>query len=113
MNKLLKINNCNSLFRVTVLKKDTFFDRKKIKMILFLEKVISLIICYIISILPYKKKKFVILICSYNNESFFWDNINSALSQKYSNFRIIFINDNSSDKTLSFLQSLKIKKKFL
>ncbi len=80
-------------------------------MILFLEKVISLIICYIVSILPYKKKKFVILICSYNNESFFWDNINSALSQKYSNFRIIFINDNSTDKTLSFLQSLKNKNK--
>ena len=31
----------------------------------------------------------------------------SALSQKYSNFRIIFINDNSSDKTLSFLRSFK------
>ena len=29
LNKLLKINNCNSLFRVTVLKKDTFLIEKK------------------------------------------------------------------------------------
>ena len=28
LNKLLKINNCNSLFRVTVLKKDTFLIEK-------------------------------------------------------------------------------------
>jgi len=78
-------------------------------MTLLIEKIICFVICYIFSFIPNKKKNFVILICSYNNESFFWDNINSALNQKYLNYRIIFINDRSTDKTSFFLKILKKK----
>lgn len=47
-----------------------------------------------------KQLPFVILITSYNNENYAKPNIISALSQKYSNFRVIFVNDHSTDNTL-------------
>jgi len=46
------------------------------------------------------EKPFVILIASYNNEKYAEENILSAIKQEYSNYRIIFINDCSSDRTL-------------
>jgi glycosyltransferase involved in cell wall biosynthesis len=52
-----------------------------------------------------KKKLFVILIASYNNEKYARLNIISAINQKYSNYRVIFINDGSSDKTLEVVQN--------
>lgn len=45
------------------------------------------------------EKKFVILISSYNNESFAIKNMRSAITQEYNTYRIIFINDCSSDST--------------
>lgn len=50
------------------------------------------------------ESKFVILICSFNNETWVEKNILSALDQAYENFRIIYINDASTDKTLEILQ---------
>jgi glycosyltransferase involved in cell wall biosynthesis len=50
------------------------------------------------------EKPFVILICSYNNEKYARDNIISAINQKYSNYRIIFVNDCSSDRTLEIVE---------
>lgn len=49
---------------------------------------------------------FVILIPSYNNEKFCTRNLRSALSQDYENFRIIYVNDASTDKTLENVQYL-------
>ncbi len=52
---------------------------------------------------PKEQKPFVILIPSYNNEKYCVANIHSALNQNYENYRIIFINDCSSDKTLELV----------
>jgi glycosyltransferase involved in cell wall biosynthesis/SAM-dependent methyltransferase len=46
-------------------------------------------------------KKFVIVIPSYNNSKWCVQNINSALSQNYDQFRIIFTDDCSSDDTFT------------
>lgn len=46
-----------------------------------------------------EEKRFVIVIPSYNNESWFEKNLASILEQQYSNFRIIYINDASTDGT--------------
>jgi glycosyltransferase involved in cell wall biosynthesis len=46
---------------------------------------------------------FVILIFSYNNEKWVDQNIHSALNQEYSNFRILYVDDASTDKTLEKL----------
>lgn len=51
-----------------------------------------------------EEKPFVIIIPSYNNEKFCIANINSALDQRYQNYRIIFINDCSSDRTLELVK---------
>ena len=50
------------------------------------------------------QKPFVVLITSYNNEKFTKKCILSALNQEYLNYRIIFINDCSSDNTLKILE---------
>lgn len=49
---------------------------------------------------------FVIVIASYNNESSCERNLMSALGQDYPNYRIIYINDNSSDQTLEHVQRI-------
>lgn len=46
-----------------------------------------------------EKPQFVVLICSYNNAWFYQANLLSALMQTYDNFRIIYIDDCSNDKT--------------
>ncbi|GAB5411429.1 MAG: hypothetical protein ChlgKO_05430 [Chlamydiales bacterium] len=51
-----------------------------------------------------EQKPFVILIPSYNNEAYCVENIRSALNQNYQNYRIIFINDCSSDRTLELVE---------
>lgn len=45
------------------------------------------------------QKPFVIIIPSYNNEHWYPLNLDSALSQIYNNYRVIYINDASTDKT--------------
>lgn len=47
------------------------------------------------------EKKFVIVIPSYNNSAYCVQNITSALTQNYDNFRIIFTDDCSSDDTFA------------
>jgi glycosyltransferase involved in cell wall biosynthesis len=47
----------------------------------------------------FENSKFVVLICSYNNEKWVEKNIASAIDQKYKNFRIIYVNDASTDST--------------
>lgn len=46
-------------------------------------------------------KKFVIIIPSYNNEKWCEQNLISALDQSYNNYKIIFIDDCSSDNNLT------------
>lgn len=50
-----------------------------------------------------KDKRFVIVIPSYNNEKWCERNIVSALNQSYDKFRIIFVDDCSSDRTFNLV----------
>ena len=52
------------------------------------------------------EKNMVIVILSYNNEKWVALNLTSALSQNYENFRIIYIDDHSSDKTFEIALDL-------
>lgn len=51
-------------------------------------------------------KSFVVLVASYNNEKVVQNNIDSILQQNYSKFRVIYINDMSTDKTLERLTEI-------
>jgi glycosyltransferase involved in cell wall biosynthesis len=48
-----------------------------------------------------KEKKFVFVISSFNNAKYCEKNLNSILSQNYENFRVIYIDDASTDNTYS------------
>lgn len=52
-----------------------------------------------------QNKKFVIVIPSYNNKYWFQRNLNSVFSQKYKNYRVIYIDDCSPDKTGELVES--------
>lgn len=47
----------------------------------------------------FDEKPIVVVIPSYNNEIWYKKNLDSVFSQKYSNYRVIYINDCSSDFT--------------
>lgn len=50
----------------------------------------------------------VVIVPSYNNEKWYFDNLQSILTQQnYSNFRVIYINDCSTDKTLTYVEEYK------
>lgn len=49
--------------------------------------------------LPDKPIYFVIIIPSYNNKAWYQKNLDSVLSQKYSHYHVIYMNDNSTDGT--------------
>lgn len=51
-------------------------------------------------------KEFVIFIASYNNEPWCEWNLKSVLSQKYKNFRIIYVDDCSKDRTSQVVQKI-------
>ncbi len=51
----------------------------------------------------------VIVVPSYNNMKWYENNLNSILKQEYSNYRILYINDSSSDETGLYVEEL-IKK---
>lgn len=46
-----------------------------------------------------EKSKFVVIIPSYNAETFCKKNLNSVLEQRYNNYRIVYIDDCSTDET--------------
>ena len=50
-------------------------------------------------ILTYTEKPIVILTTSYNNEKWVEKNLSSVLSQHYSNYRVLYFDDCSTDKT--------------
>ena len=43
------------------------------------------------------EKKIVVIIPSYNNVEFFLNNIDSVIQQKYKNYRVLYIDDSSTD----------------
>ncbi|TET05920.1 glycosyltransferase family 2 protein [Candidatus Dependentiae bacterium] len=52
-----------------------------------------------------EEKSFVIVIPSYNNSEWYERNLHSVFMQQYSNYRVIYIDDYSSDKTYEFVKS--------
>ena len=70
-------------------------------LISFLYKIYSKVILLIVGLVPIKEKKFVVFISSYNNEKYVKKNLKSVFNQKYSNYRVIYINDVSTDGTYS------------
>ena len=58
-------------------------------------------ICY-----AYDAAKFVVLICSYNNAQYVEANILSVVKQQYSNFRVIYVDDASTDNTYQILENV-------
>ena len=53
--------------------------------------------------------KFCIVIPSYNNENYVYQNLNSIFMQDYKTWRIVYVNDHSSDNTLSIVRQIKLE----
>lgn len=51
------------------------------------------------------ERPFVIVTASYNNKDWYQINLNSVFNQQYSNFRVIYIDDCSTDGTADLVQS--------
>ena len=66
---------------------------------------------------PIKNKKFIFIIASFNNEPYYLKNLNSVLNQTYKNWKIIYVDDCSTDKTFElvskYIESNNLKDKFL
>jgi glycosyltransferase involved in cell wall biosynthesis len=58
-----------------------------------------LILFFLIGSTNALEKPFTIIICSYNNQEWVEQNLNSIFFQDYSNYRVIYIDDCSTDKT--------------
>jgi len=52
------------------------------------------------------EKPFVIVVPSYNNEKYCQQNILSILGQEYHNFRVIYLDDASTDRTLEKVEAI-------
>lgn len=69
----------------------------------FLSKVSLLLVFYVCSLQAapkhYPEKPLVVLITSYNNENFVKKNLQSVIEQRYSNYRVIYVDDCSTDST--------------
>ena len=53
-----------------------------------------------------KNKRFVFIIPSYNNIDWYRDNIKSVVGQTYQNWRVIYVDDCSTDGTLERVKQL-------
>ena len=49
--------------------------------------------------MPIEEKNFVFIVPSYNNSEWYIKNISSIFNQNYSNYRVIYIDDASTDNT--------------
>lgn len=57
------------------------------------------------------EKSFVVIIMSYNNKDWYKRNLDSVFSQKYMNYRIIYVDDFSSDETGNLVEDYIKEKK--
>ncbi|MBI3236647.1 MAG: glycosyltransferase family 2 protein, partial [Chlamydiales bacterium] len=51
-----------------------------------------------------EERPFVVLITASNNKSYFEKNLDSVLSQNYTNYRILYVLDGSTDETYPLLE---------
>jgi glycosyltransferase involved in cell wall biosynthesis len=55
-----------------------------------------------------QEKEIIVIIPSYNNEKWCEKNLDSVFLQKYKNFKVIYINDNSTDATQNLIESYRV-----
>lgn len=60
---------------------------------------------YLADFTPSVQKPIVVVITSYNNQQWYEKNLKSLFSQQYSNYRVIYIDDHSSDNTVACVKS--------
>jgi glycosyltransferase involved in cell wall biosynthesis len=56
----------------------------------------------------YKELPMCVVIPSFNNELYYEKNLTSVIKQKYSNFRVIYIDDQSMDRTFEYVKDFLI-----
>ena len=56
------------------------------------------------------EKSIVVIIPSYNNEKYVEKNLNSVYGQEYENYRVIYIDDCSTDKTLERVHDIVVRR---
>lgn len=66
--------------------------------------IFSVLIFLFSSLFPQQEKPFVIAIASYNNKYWYKRNLDSIFSQKYVNYRVIYLDDVSTDGTADYVQ---------
>lgn len=49
--------------------------------------------------------KFVYVICSYNNAKYYKKNLSSVFNQTYENYRVVYVDDASTDNTYNLVKS--------
>ena len=57
------------------------------------------------------EKPFVIIVPSYNNQDWYHHNLKSILLQKYTNYRVLYFDDNSTDQTGNLVEKFIKQKK--
>lgn len=55
----------------------------------------------------YEKIKVSVIICTYNSWKYIINTIKSILNQTYSNFEILILDNNSTDKTIEYIEQFK------
>lgn len=64
---------------------------------------------YLADFHPTQEKPFVVIITSFNNKDWFERNLDSIFGQKYSNYRVIYIDDCSQDQTSTYVKEYVTK----
>lgn len=59
----------------------------------------------------FEEKKIVVCIPSYKNEDYFERNLGSVFDQKYKNYRVMYVDDNSPDNTYECVKNYIIERK--
>lgn len=76
----------------------------KLNIYILIAIIISITVYYLINRQNSNHKNFVIVIASYNNEEWYQYNLNSVFAQTYPHYRVIYIDDCSSDNTYNLVK---------
>ena len=69
-----------------------------------MKKLLLLLLAYACPLGAIDEKPMVVVICSYNNAPYYAGNLDSVLGQHYENYRVIYVDDASSDCTGDLVQ---------
>ena len=74
----------------------------RINIVFFATFFLAIFFIYLNNAIP--EKHFVVIICSYNNSQWYQNNLDAVFNQDYSNYRVIYVDDCSSDNTGNLVQ---------